>query len=160
MAGVGIGFFYNLVRPHMTTSLRLAGWWRLWILLSAVWLAVVSAFSYAAWPSEGQVPHHPAFIYQLDLKQRELLAAEGTATVGTAVDMPNGYRLQFKQGVEEAALAPVARAYQEITVKAQTEARRSSLKQSALITLLPPIAVAILGVGVAWVRRGFKATSG
>lgn len=143
----------------MTTSSRLAGWWRLWILLSAVWLVAIGAFSYVAWPSESQAAHHPAFIYQLDLKQRELFAAEGSATAGIAVDMPNGYRLQFKQGVEEAAITPVARTYQEIAVRAQAEARQSSLMQFALVALLPPLAVALLGTGVAWVRRGFKAAT-
>lgn len=143
----------------MKASMRLGGWWRLWILLSAIWLVAIGAFGYVAWPSEGQAAHHPAFIYKLDLMQRELLVAEGAATVGIAVDMPNGYRLQFKQGVDEAAITPVARAYEEITVQAQAEVRRSSLKQFALVALLPPLAAAMLGVGVAWVRQGFRAAS-
>lgn len=143
----------------MPTSLRLPGWWRLWIFLSVVWLVAVGAFSYAAWPSENQAEHHPAFIYQLESKQRELLATDGATTVGIEVDMPNGYRLRFKQGVEETVVAPVARAYHEITVQAQAEARRSSLRQVALVSLLPPLAVALLGTGVAWVRRGFKVGS-
>ena len=140
----------------MPTSLRLPGWWRLWIFLSLIWLVAVGAFSYAAWPSENQSEHHPAFIYQLESKQRELLATDSSTPVGIEVEMPNGYRLKFKQGIEETAAAPVARAYQAITVNAQTEARTSSLQQAGLVSLLPPLAIALLGMGVAWVRRGFK----
>jgi hypothetical protein len=141
----------------MATSLRLTGWWRLWILFAAIWMVAVGAVTYSAWPSEDQAAHHPAFIYQLDVQQRELLAREGATSIGVAVDMPNGYRLQFRPGVEESAYAPVARAYQHVTVRAQTEARRDSLKQFCLVALLPPIVLALLGMGVAWVRQGFKA---
>ena len=83
---------------------------------------------------------------------------EDATSIGVAVNMPNGYRLQFKPGIEESAYTPVARAYQQITVRAQAEARRDSVKQSVFVALLPPIFLALLGMGVAWVRQGFKAS--
>ena len=140
----------------MTTMMRLGGWWRLWVFLSLVWILAISAYAYMTWPSEAQAAHHPAFIYQLEAKQRETLVADGAASTGTAVDMPNGYRLQFKMGVEELAYTAVARAYQEITVRAQTEARREHLRIIAALALIPSAVLAALGAGVAWVRRGFK----
>ena len=140
----------------MTTTMPLSGWWRLWIFLSLVWLSAIAAYAYSTWPSEAQAAHHPAFIYQLELKQRQLLALDGASQSGTAVDMPNGHRLQFQAGVEEAAYTSVARAYQEITVRAQAEARREHLHDFLALALMPSLGLAVLGVGIAWVRSGFK----
>lgn len=144
-------------RSYMANPPRFNGWWRLWFMLTAVWLVIVVAVAYSTWPSEQQATHHPAFIYQLELKQRELLASEAATSIGVAVEMPNGYRLQFKPAVEESAYTAVARSYQRITVQAQEEARRHSVIQFVLIGLLPPVVLALLGIGVAWVRQGFKA---
>lgn len=141
----------------MATSLRLTGWWRLWIFLTAVWLVAVGASSYFAWPSGEQAEHHPAFIYQLNVEQRELLASEGASSVELTVEMPNGYMLNFKPGIDQATAKPVAQAYHDITVRAQVEAQREHLKAFAWVALIPPIALALLGVGVAWVKQGFKA---
>jgi hypothetical protein len=134
--------------------MRLSGWWRLWILLSGLWFVAVGAFGYSWWPSEPEAAHHPAFLYQLDLEQRALLSAEGESGANVAI-MPNGHRLRFKPEVGEDDMSAVAQAYSDITVKAQADARLEFLVRLSLIGFLPPLATALLGLGVAWVRRGF-----
>lgn len=140
----------------MKVSARLGGWWRLWILLSLIWVCIALVEGFSQWPSEPQAVHHPAFIYQLDLKQRELLARDKSQPAGLGVTMPNGHFLEFRVGVDESAAKSVARAYQEITVRAQADARSALLWYVVFFALAPCIVVAALGLGIAWVRRGFR----
>ena len=147
------------VRPYMETATQINGWWRLWIVSSLVWLLAISGIAYRTWPTEDFASHHPAFYYQLAAKQRALLETEGTNPVGDAVQMPNGYILHFRQGVQSSDQESVAHAYNTITFKAQSEARLGHLESYAVLALIPSVLVALLGIGVAWIRRGFKAGS-
>jgi hypothetical protein len=140
--------------PRIVKSRQMGGWWRLWVVGSLVWVASVAAFTYTTWPSQPQAPDHPAFHYQLESKQREMLADEGVTT-GTGVLMPNGYTLQFKPDVDQDAMAAVAQAYHAITVRAQGEARRSLVLTSLQVAVIPCLVLAALGWGIGWVRRGF-----
>ena len=126
-------------------------------MLSAVWTLVIGAAAWSEWPTADQAYHHPAFIYRLEQKQRDLLSPEGTSSNGTSIAMPNGHLLQFKEGVQESAFAPVARAYHEIATSAQAEHRRRHLLRYLAIALIPCLVLACLGLGFAWVRRGFEA---
>jgi hypothetical protein len=134
---------------------RLGGWWRLWIVIALVWIGSVAAFAYAMWPSGSRASDHPAFHYQLEPKQREMLAEEGD-TSGLGVRMPNGTTLWFRPGVSETEAAPVARSYDAITLRAQEETQRSFTVIALTVAVVPPLLLAVLGLAVAWVRSGFK----
>jgi hypothetical protein len=141
----------------MKRSLRLGGWWRLWIFLSAVWLAISALLGFSSWPVEDHAPHHPALLYQLEPKQRELLATEGSQDVGTEVEIPNGHVLLFKPGVDKASMTPVAKSYLKAAAAARSIERTEHVQTFLLVGLAPPAIIALLGLGVAWVRRGFTA---
>lgn len=141
----------------MKIATQINGWWRLWIVSSLLWLLAISGIAYKTWPTDDFAPHHPAFYYQLSAKQRAVLETEVTNPVGDAVEMPNGYILHFRDGVQSSEQESVAHAYHTITVKAQAKAREEYLENYAVLALIPCVLVALLGIGVAWVRRGFKA---
>ncbi len=83
-----------------------------------------------------------------------MLADDGD-TSGTGVLMPNGYTLHFRSDISKDAFAEVARAYHEIILKAQEEARLTLIRGSLTYAVIPCLAVAALGLGIAWIRRGF-----
>lgn len=134
---------------------NLSGWWRLWILSMLAWTAGVAGCCYAYWPSSPQAVHDPAFIDQLARSQRTQLAGEDEASDGFHVRMPNGHILRFKPDVEQEAAEKVAGAYHNISVRAQEQFIQLRSNRFLVIALLPALAVALLGIGVAWVRRGF-----
>lgn len=138
-------------------SSKLNGWWRLWVLLTFTWTAAVAVHYYHFRPTVAQAAHNPAFIYQLERPLRALLVEDDEADVGMEVEMPNGYTLRFKPAVDEQRVSPVAKAYHAISVRAQSETDQIRVRRYLWIALLPMVAVALLGTGISWVRRGFKA---
>lgn len=137
-------------------SSKLNGWWRLWVLLAFTWTAAIALHYYHSRPTVAQAAHHPAFIYQLERPLRALLAEDDEADVGIEVEMPNGYILRFKRAVDKQRASHVAKAYHAISVRAQSETDQLRARQYLWIALLPIVAVALLGTGISWVRRGFK----
>jgi hypothetical protein len=134
---------------------KLGGWWRLWILSMLAWTASVAGYCYQSWPTTTYAAHDPAFIEQLSTSQRALLVRKNEAMAGLQVEMPNEYILRFKPEVEEEAAEKLAGAYHDLTVRAQDQSNQKRAKRFLVIALLPSLAVAVLGIGVAWVRRGF-----
>lgn len=143
----------------MKTVPYINGWWRLWIVTSLIWLLAISGIAYRTWPSNDYALDHPAFYYQLDAKQRSLLESEGTNPLGDAVQMLNGHVLHFRQGVPVSEQEAVARAYHDITVRALIDMRREHIQSFAALALIPCFLVALLGIGIAWVRAGFKGSN-
>lgn len=135
---------------------KLSGWWRLWILSMLAWTASVAGYCYLYWPPHAQAKHTPTFIDQLARSQQAQLLDKGETSDGFQVLMPNGFTLRFKSGVGEEAATKVARSYHEISVRAQEEANRSRAIRFLIVAFLPSLAVALLGIGIAWVRRGFR----
>lgn len=43
----------------------LGGWWRLWIVLTAIYGCAVAAFTWLTWPDVSSIPHDPAFLKQM-----------------------------------------------------------------------------------------------
>jgi len=134
---------------------KLSGWWRLWVLSVLAWTASVAGYCYLSWPATTYAAHNPAFIDQLSTSRRALLVGKNESTEGLHVKMPNEYILRFKPDVEQDAAEKVAGAYHDISVRAQDQSNQTRAKRFLVIALLPCLAVALLGIGVAWVRKGF-----
>lgn len=139
----------------MKISSKINGWWRLWIVVALAWSASVATYSYLYWPDSAQAAHHPSFVFQLDWEQRKLLANDNEVETSFEVRMPNGHVLRFEPNVEQKDAERVAAKYHDITVSAQNDSKRHVIRRSILMALLPSLAVALLGSGVAWIRRGF-----
>ena len=134
------------------------GWWRLWIVSSLVWLVPIFGIAYKYWPSEYSAKHQAAFYYQLSSKQRSLLETEKYSNV-VEVRMPNGHILSFSQDVPISEQTAVARAYDKITVSAQNVIRQEHIQFYSALALIPCMLAGLLGIGIAWVRKGFKSSN-
>lgn len=53
--------------------MRLSGWWRLWIVLTAIYGAVVTIAFVSMWPSVTNIPHGPWLEYRMSTESRQLL---------------------------------------------------------------------------------------
>jgi len=133
---------------------KLGGWWRLWVLSALAWTASVAGYCYLYWPATTYAAHNPAFIDQLSTSQRALLLRKDEIADGLQVEMPNEYVLRFKPDVGQEGAQKVARAYHDVTVRAQEQSNQMRARQFLIIALLPCLAVALLGIGVAWVSKG------
>src|SRR5260221_13343252 len=56
--------------------MRLGGWWRLWIALSVVYGALVSIYTWNAFPTLAALEHEPEFITQMASEAQAALKVE------------------------------------------------------------------------------------
>lgn len=144
----------------MSIAISLNGWWRLWTLFSCAWVLGVAACRYQTYPFGERAPHDPSFLYQLQPAQRQHLEMKrrwgGITTAGTNVDMPNGHQLRFSYEAEKAHILWVTLDYDAITIRAKERERLEHFTNSLALAFIPCTALALLGVGIVWVREGFK----
>lgn len=138
---------------------KVGGWWRLWIVTSAFWLAVVLGAGYILFPVSEMAPHKVEFVNALPEDFRDHLSIDDTSSVGTEAEFPNGYVMKFRAGTSQEQMNEVAREYARLAQQSQSSDQRDFLKASAAVALIPIILMAIVGLSVAWVRRGFKGAS-
>ena len=158
--------------------MRLNGWQRLWVVVSLAWGCVIAAACYVTRPTEEFAPHRPAFEYQLAPESRALLlssdapysAVEGTNNQARGkysstllgyepaveVEMPNGHVMRFRADSSQEDQERVAREYSEIAMAALAPERIEHIQLFALLAVLPSLVLLVLGLGIAWVRSGFR----
>jgi hypothetical protein len=139
----------------MASPFALNGWWRLWIVISVLWLAVVAGFGVASWPEQDFASHRVEYINQLPETQRDLLVSDGSSTSETEVEMPNGQVLRFRPGTSQEAMTVVARAYASSARDARSVEKRRLICALGTLAVIPSGMLAVLGLAFAWVRRGF-----
>jgi hypothetical protein len=143
----------------MTHRSTLGGWWRLWIVCSVIWLISVVSGSYALFPGDGMASHSVEFVNSLPEKYRNRLSLDGTSPIGTEAEFPNGYVMKFRAGISQDEMSEVAREYAKNAAQSHKREQRSFLKAAAAVATVPIALTAILGLSIAWVRRGFKGAS-
>lgn len=140
------------------------GFFRLWILLSAVWVVIVGVFS---WPQIHKpfVPSHVFIEYTGDrawgffsdeaLKARELVTrkfyveVEVEGAPGITYIGAGGEKLANSMKQK----APLMVDFYEAQVSTR---RASALRSAASFGLVPPLILIIAGALVAWALRGFR----
>ena len=53
--------------------MKLGGWWRLWIVVSALYGAAIIAVFASDWPSAERLPHGPWLTYRMSVESQKLL---------------------------------------------------------------------------------------
>ena len=160
--------------------MKLSGWQRLWVLMSAVFLGLVAAYVSLTLPNPVDIPHSQTFYDQLRPELRNLIATtkspeqfhvERPTRPGDRqklqeewdkaeplyhVKMPNGHVISFLITVPEKDMNDVAREYWRIIEK-EVDQRR--LRYAFIAFLLwggSVIILYLLGWSIRWVHRGFK----
>ena len=140
----------------MKSLTQLGGWWRLWIVCSVIWLLVVLSASYALYPVDAMAPHSTEFINALPERHRDRLSLDGTSPVGTEAEFPNGYVMKFRAGISRDEMNEVGREYAKQAEQSHVKEQQSFLKTAVGVAIVPIALTAILGLSIAWIRRGFK----
>ena len=140
----------------MKALIQLSGWWRLWIVCSVVWTLAVLGASYALFPGDVMAPHSIEFINSLPEHHRNSLILDNNSPVGTEAEFPNGYVMKFRAGISRDEMNEVAREYAKKAAQSHVKEQRSFLKAAVAVAIVPIALTAMLGLSIAWIRRGFK----
>src|SRR6266508_586228 len=94
----------------------LSGWQRLWVVGSILYLIPVFVIATSTFPRPAGISHETIFYDQLspDSKSKLILDENKNVSddlVGVRVEMPNGHVLQYRNGLKEEEMQPVAREY-------------------------------------------------
>jgi hypothetical protein len=158
-------------------KLVLNGWWRLWIVLSIVYGVVVATLFWPRPLSGESIPHDSAFVNEMspdtqkiveELEFEDLLRRRQAAFGGEppkppenrpspiTLRMPNGHDFQIPGDTTEEQAKRVGKEYVRVLMAQADRKRRLVIETGFLIWLIPSVAVAVLGLTFAWIRRGFQ----
>ena len=147
------------------------GMFRLWLVLSCLWIATVAAIEYSSWSSstvqqaatsKDPKAHDPKTSADDDLNSKMTIldqASKGTLRPlpdlkdaskdsGEAPNNPNWWDSSEELG-SSAIAVPKA-------VHASTGATGDSVVTTAELALIPPVLIFIVGIGLTWALRGFR----
>ncbi len=147
--------------------MHLNGWQRLWVVISAIWTVSVVLFVTSYLPE--------STVYQPEVFER-MSPDTGEAFVdypyrrdkpvdsfkplkGATVDI-GGQMVDFADGISKSAMDRAAADYY-VNLRAVRNQKRVHFAAvfaavTAVMTVLPAVALYVLGWSVAWVRRGFS----
>jgi hypothetical protein len=143
--------------------MRLSGWHRLWVFISAIYLIVVVAYSFYAFPKPEKVVHKDEFYTKLSSKSLDMIVGRGQAKEISIsnqdvrkVEMPNGHIILFNSKVAKNDMEDAYLEYWSIVEQETRNQRAGFAFYAFLFWLLPCSLVYALGWGVGWVYKGFR----
>lgn len=141
--------------------MRINGWYRLWIMVAAIWLGIVSVAAWYLRPKAESIPHREEFLAAVNPKSA-MYQCPWTTTqqdcekqAKVVVKMPNGYH--FLLAVDDKEDGPSAAMSYWKAVEDEVWVQQKQIVLLSLgIWIVPSIVVLLIGHGAAWVWRGFK----
>jgi hypothetical protein len=145
---------------------RLGGWWRLWIIGTGIYGAVVAIFQWEHINVRGHdIKFEKRHVERLSDRSLEIMIG-AKASPDKAnwlnnredkiiVRMPNGAEFPFPGGTPKEQLAEVSKDYDTVLKSLASERRFAAAIQASLIWLVPTFVVLGLGYAVRWIYRGF-----
>jgi len=150
----------SVVRVHR--NMKLSGWHRLWIVVCAIYLAIVSVFVALNWPNPERFSHRSEFYESLASESREKIVESRhdhqSVVSGDVirVEMPNRHVIPFSREFSEKELEKVAAEYWSIVKKNANEKKIELMVNAGLWWLIPCFVLYVLGWSIGWIYRGFK----
>lgn len=137
--------------------MKLGGWHRLWLLISAVYLLTVATFTAYTAPTPETVKHRTEFYERMGESSVSVLTAALDTPNLVRVQAPNGHEIPFAAGTPKKTMDAILRQYYEaLEAQAATE-RLPFFGRAFLWWLVPTVALYIAGAAVGWIYRGFRA---
>jgi len=143
---------------------------RLWLAVSALWLIIVTVFSYGQIVSPDIQPHTYVLVnansdfYEFNIFYDTgfQLPPDFKLAEQTRIDFPNNVILFAGNDIPKDVLKTRSESFYEQYVKPRdaeaTTARWLSLGRATALGLLPPLALILLGLVIGWIASGFKST--
>ena len=136
-------------------SMRMNGWYRLWILISFITLIAGALYISASWPNGKSIADSLSIYEQLDPSARaQIEENESNSNIG--VQMPNGHIIYLKNDVTASRKTEVLRQYEAAVERNLHSKREDLIIQTMLACLFVSASILISGLLVAWVIRGFR----
>ncbi|MBK8908367.1 MAG: hypothetical protein IPM60_10810 [Rhodospirillales bacterium] len=149
--------------------MKLGGWSRLWIVISALYFAAIVVLVSTTLPQAERVAHAQVFYDRLspDVRQRilaknigereaEILKEALRRELIEQVEMPNGHFLTFSKDLPEGEKEDAARAYWTVVERTAADERFQYIVSAIGWWIGPVIALYVIGWTVGWVYSGFK----
>jgi len=128
------------------------------IVGSITWMVIVAGFASVMIPQTEMVPHSRELTNALSKHLQERIVQDAAAFIGVEAEFPNGHVLKLRPGLSDEEIQEVARAYAAEAEKIRTRTLMELVLLAGVVATVPCISAALLGLGIAWVRRGFKHT--
>lgn len=142
---------------------KLNGWWRLWIVVSLIWIVFAISYAIAGWFDEGlnkEFANHHQILTQINPDKKKIIVENYKPNSGVnvkRVEMVDSDRIiNFKSDAEENEMVEFGGFYFETGKSMQFKKRTDYILIALAIFTLPPIIIAVLGKSIAWIIKGFK----
>ncbi|MFN9130118.1 MAG: hypothetical protein ACK5V7_15000 [bacterium] len=100
-------------------------------------------------PAKGGVAESRTFTW-------EEATQDATPVIGVVAEFPNGHVMKFRPGLSDEEINEVGRAYAAEAEKSRSRDLMQLVLLAGAVAAVPCISAALLGLGIAWIRRGFK----
>ncbi len=145
---------------------RIGGWWRLWIVATATYGAIVLALTLQFVPGVEDIPYDAGQLKHLSDRSLEILAghtqpqspkmdSKGKAAP-IVLEMPNRATFEVLGNTPNEQSNEVAKDYVRVLNSIVQEKRGVAIRRAVIWWFVPSISVLALGWAVGWVHRGFK----
>lgn len=139
--------------------MKLGGWQRLWIVLSAAMIVPFGLVVVNFLPQVGDVWHEDAYYEQLSETAKSQLAPADSVDA-IRVRMPNSHLIRARPEVEVTQSTALFVEYNEI-VNAELRKQRIAFAGAVgAAWLAATLLLAAGGWAIGWIRRGFKGSAG
>ncbi len=139
-------------------KVKLNGWQRLWVVLSAIYLAIVIVFTWSSWPTRRQVEN--SWVYDLInvIKDPKDYAYE---IRDAYKDIPDGELIQrinakYSEKPDYKEILNTTNLKYQMEIESLWKDRFKTLGIALLAWLIPIGLIYLLGVATGWIYKGFK----
>jgi hypothetical protein len=145
---------------------RLGGWWRLWIVASVIYGAIIVVLTWNSYSRVESISYEASHIKRLS--DQTLLILGGRvqppisadtpkwASAPIILEMPNGHEFKVLGNTTPEQSKEVAKDYVGVLNSIATEQRISALQHAFLAWAVSCLLVLALGGAVRWIYRGFR----
>jgi hypothetical protein len=147
-----------MAEPQISSNERSSsGWLRLWVVLSGAMLIVFGIWGFMEIPTAKNISHDRVYFSVARDMRTKLDAADATPASQVAINirMSNGYIAKIKERVEKQADVPWLVEYQDALDQELLRDRLVFSSKLFLTWAFTCLVTYFLGVGIAWIRRGF-----
>lgn len=145
---------------------RLGGWWRLWIVASVIYGAIVVVFTWNTFPRMENISYEKDHLKSLSDRTLQILgghvqpqAPSDTpqwARSPIILEMPNGHTFEVLGNTTPEQTQEVAKDYVRVLNSITSERRLSALFYAFLAWVFPCLVILAVGAAMHWIYQGFR----
>jgi hypothetical protein len=139
-------------------KMKLNGWQRLWVVLSALYLAIVIVFTWSSWPTRRQIDN--SWVYDLINATKD--PKDYAYEIRDAYkDIPDGELIQrinakYSEKSEYKEILKTTNLKYQMEIESLGKDRFKTGGIALLAWLIPIGLIYLLGVAAGWIYKGFK----